>query len=248
MSRSATGKRGSHNRTYANDNLQVAHICRQAIRVASIALLAVAAASTVAQAQAKAAPPIDGILGKVAAVNAGSFDVQTKTGVVHVKLERPLTIYKQEPADLSQVTSNSYVGIATVEQADGSELAQSVLIFPSELKGAAEGSVITGGDSTLKTQSRMTNGSVSHLPVHTSRMTNGTVQTSGSTTLVVNYQNGSQRISVPPNVPVHKVAPAEGALAVNDVVYAATTKKPGGELETNKVFLFVEAASQSAKQ
>jgi hypothetical protein len=246
MSRSAIGKRGSRNRMDTNDNPKTASICRLAIRVASIALLAVAA-STVARAQAKAAPPIDGVLGKVAAVSDGSFDVQTKTGIVHVKIERPLTIYKQEAADLSQVASNSYVGIATVEQPNGTELAQSVLIFPSELKGAAEGSVITGGDPNAKTQNRMTNGSVSRVPVHTSRMTNGTVERSGSTTVVVSYQNGSQRISVPPNVPVHKVAPAEGALALNDIVYVATTREPGGELETNKVFLFVEAPPQSPK-
>jgi hypothetical protein len=122
-------------------------------------------------------------LGKVAAVTSDSLDVQAKDGVVHVKIEQPLTTYKQIPSDLSQVTPSSYVGIPSVRQANGTELAQLVLIFPPELRGAAEGSVITGGAPDAKIQSRMTNGSVSRPAVSTSRMTNGTVQKGGGTTL-----------------------------------------------------------------
>jgi len=239
---------------HSSTNLKAAACCRWQVsmrdwapRFASIALLSAVVGPVVVRSQTNAAPPIDGVLGKVETVKNGSFDVQTKTGLVHVKIGRPLTTYKQVPSELSQVTANSYVGIATVEQPNGTEVAQSVLIFPPELKGAAEGSVITGGGQGTKSESRMTNGSVSRVPAHTSRMTNGTVQTDGGPTLVVNYQHGSQRISVPASVPVHKVAPVKGFLAPGDIVYAATKKEPDGALATNKVFLFVEAAPQSPK-
>jgi hypothetical protein len=74
-------------------------------------------------------------------------------------------------------------------------------------------------------------------------MTNGTVQKGSGTTLVVHYQDGSQTISVPPNVPVTKVAPEKVTFSEGDVVYAATQKLPDGTLATDKIFLFVPAAS-----
>jgi len=51
---------------------------------------------------------------------------------------QPLATYKQIPSDLSHVTANSYVGVASVQQADGTELAKQVIIFPKELRGAAK--------------------------------------------------------------------------------------------------------------
>jgi DNA-binding transcriptional regulator YdaS (Cro superfamily) len=94
--------------------------------------------------------------------------------------------------------------VASTEQADGKEVAKQIIIFPSELSGAAEGSVVTD-PSGATTHSRMTNGSVSRPPVSPSRMTSGTVQKGSGTTLVVQYQDGSKTISVPANVPVVQV-------------------------------------------
>ena len=89
-----------------------------------------------------------------------------------------------------------------------SEVAKQIFIFPAELSGAAEGSVLTDPPGAT-THSRMTNGSVSSPSVSHSRMTNGTVQKGSGTTLVVRYQDGSQTISVPPDVPVTEVAPEQ---------------------------------------
>jgi hypothetical protein len=102
---------------------------------------------------------------------------------------------------LSHVTSASYIGVASTEQANGKDVAKQVIIFPAELNGAAEGSVLTDPPGATA-HSRMTNGSVSRPVVSHSRMTNGTVQRGSDTTLVVQYQDGSKTISVPPNVPV----------------------------------------------
>jgi hypothetical protein len=74
-------------------------------------------------------------------------------------------------------------------------------------------------------------------------MTNGTVQKSGGTTLVVNYQDGSQTISVSPDVPVTLVASQEVKFSPGDVVYATTQKLPDGTVETDKIFQFIPAAS-----
>jgi hypothetical protein len=103
--------------------------------------LAVGAAE--AQQATQAAPPISGVIGKVQSFTGSTLDVQTPTGVVHVDIKQPLTNYKQIPSDLSHVTSASYVGVASTEQTDGKELAKQIVIFPPELSGAAEGSVLT---------------------------------------------------------------------------------------------------------
>ena len=167
--------------------------------------------------------------------------------MVHVDVKQPLTTYKQIPSDLSHVTSASYVGVASTEQADGKELAKRIIIFPAELSGAAEGSVVTDPPGAT-THSRMTNGSVSRPAVSHSRMTNGTVQKGNGTTLVVQYQDGAKTISVPSNVPVMEVAPEQVILASGDTVYVATEKLPNGTLVTDKIFLFIPAASADTKQ
>jgi hypothetical protein len=196
---------------------------------------------------AHAVPPIPGVIGKVQSFSGTAVEVQTPSGVIHIEVKQPLTTYKQIPSDLSHVASASYVGVASAEQADGKEVATQIIIFPSELSGAAEGSVLTDPPGAT-THSRMTNGSVARPPVSHSRMTNGTVQKSSGTTLVVQYQDGSKTISVPANVPVVQVVPEQVALAAGDVVYAATEKSPNGALATNKIFLFIPAASANAKQ
>jgi hypothetical protein len=167
--------------------------------------------------------------------------------VVHVDVKQPLTTYKQIPSDLSHVTSASYVGVASTEQADGKEIAKQIIIFPAELSGAAEGSVLTDPPGAT-THSRMTNGSVSRPAVSHSRMTNGTVQKGSGTTLVVQYRDGSKTISVPANVPVTKVAPEQVTFASGDVIYAATENLPNGALVTDKILLIAAAASPSNKQ
>jgi hypothetical protein len=133
-----------------------------------------------------------------------------------------------------------------VQQADGTELAKQVIIFPKELRGAAEGSVLLDAPGAT-THNRMTNGSVSTPAVSHSRMTNGTVQKGGSSTLVVRYQDGSQTISVPAGVPVTLVAKETVTLGAGDAIYAATEKLPDGTLTTNKIFQFVAASTSNAR-
>src|SRR5712664_1357046 len=195
----------------------------------------------------KAVPPLSGVIGKVQSVTDSSVDIQTGSGVVHVDVKQPLTTYKQIPSDLSHVTSASYVGVASTEQADGKEVAKQIIIFPAELSGAAEGSVLTDPPGAT-THSRMTNGSVARPAVSHSRIPNGTVQKGSGTTLVVQYQDGSKTISVPANVPVTEVAPEKVTLAAGDTVYLTTDKLPNGTLTTNKILVIPPAVPPNTKQ
>jgi hypothetical protein len=213
------------------------------LHVAAVVMLAGQVIPNIASAQA---PPLSGVLGKIQSFTGTSLDVATPSGVVHVTVTQPLATYKQIPSDLSHVTSNSYVGVPSVQQTDGTELAKQVIIFPKELRGAAEGSVLTDAPGA-STHSRMTNGSVSKPAVSHSRMTNGSVEKGGSSTLVVRYQDGSQTISIPAGVPVTLVAKEPVTLEAGDVIYAPTEKLADGTLTTNKIFQFIAASTSSAQ-
>jgi hypothetical protein len=216
------------------------------LHLAVVSLLAAQVIPNIARAQTQPAPPLSGVLGKVQSFTGSSLDVATPSGVVHVTVTQPLATYKQMPSDLSHVTSNSYVGVPSVQQADGTELAKQVIIFPKELRGAAEGSVLLDAPGAT-THNRMTNGSVSRPSVSQPRMTNGTVQKGANSTLVVRYQDGSQTISIPAEVQVVLVAKEAVTLSAGDTIYAATGKLPDGMLTTNKI-LQIAAASPSNVQ
>jgi hypothetical protein len=216
------------------------------LKTVAVVMVAAQAIPNIASAQVEAAPPLAGVLGKVQSFTGRSLDVATTSGVVHVMVKQPLATYKQIPSDLSQVTSTSYVGVASEQQADGTELAKQVIIFPKELRGAAEGSVLLDAPGAT-THNRMTNGAVSSPAVSHSRMTNGTVQKGGTSTLVVRYQDGSQTISIPAGVQVVLVAKEAVTLSAGDTVYAATEKLPDGTLTTNKIFQIVAASASNVQ-
>ncbi len=212
-------------------------------------LLSVSLVAVAAWAQVDATPPIPGVVGQLKVVTNDLVELQTKTGVARVEIKQPLTIYREVPSDLIHVTSSAYVGVTSVKRANGMELAKHIMIFPAELRGAAEGSFMMDAAPNATTHNRMTNGSVGRPPASTSRMTNGTVRKGGGTTLVVHYQDGAQTISVPPNVPVTEAAPVKMTLTQGDTIYVATTGQPNGPLTTDKI-LFIAGAEppSTAKQ
>jgi hypothetical protein len=216
------------------------------LHLAAVSLLAAQVIPNIAWAQGEPAPPLSGVLGKIQSITNTSLDVATPSGVVHVVIKQPLATYKQIPSDLSHVMSSSYVGVPSVQQADGTELAKQVIIFPKELRGAAEGSVLTDAPGAT-THSRMTNGSVSKPAPSQSRMTNGSAEKGGGSTLVVRYQDGSQTISLPAGVPVTLVTKTTVTLGAGDTIYAPTEKLPDGKLTTNKIFQFIAASANNAQ-
>lgn len=219
---------------------------RPLLYAATVVMLAAQVIPNIAWAQGQPAPPLSGVLGKIQSFTGNSLDVATASGVAHVRVTQPLATYKQIPSDLSHVASTSYVGVASVQQADGTELAKQVIIFPKELRGAAEGSVLTDAPGAT-THSRMTKGSLAKPAVTHSRMTNGSVEKGGASSLVVRYQDGSQTISIPASVPVTLVAKEPVTLGAGDIIYAPTEKLPDGTLTTNRIFQFVAASTSNAQ-
>jgi len=202
-----------------------------------------------AHASAQAVQPLSGVLGQIKSVTPNSIEIGTKSGIVSVEIKQPLTTYRQVPSDLSQVTSDSYIGVASEEGPDGTEVAKQIIVFPAELRGAAEGSVLLDAPAGAARPSRMSNGTVSTQPVaqSRSRMTNGVLQKGSGTTLVVSYQDGHRTISVPAGVPVTKVEAGTVAIEPGCIVYAVTVKRPNGEPATSSIFVVSLPSPQTRK-
>jgi len=201
--------------------------------------------SSAVWAQMTAAPAIPGVKGKLDTVTDNSLKILTNSGVVRVRIKQPLITYGRIPSDLSHVTSTSFVGVTSVTEADGTQLAKEIHIFPSALRGAGEGSNLMGSALGAGHRSRMTNGSVSRtFAIPRSRMTNGEAQIQGGGRILrVRYQGAEQTIVVPHNVPVTQIVPMKEKLQAGDTIYAATEKQANGTLTTDKVYLIAGPAN-----
>ena len=158
--------------------------------------------------------------------------VTTSAGDIRVAVSSPLEVYSRGPADLSQVTASSFVGVTSVAQPDGSQRATEIHIFPEEMRGTNEGTFLMRPQPGADSQSTMTNGTV-----EAPRMTNGTASGVTGGKLVVNYRGGTQTITVPSGVTVTKISKTETKLAPGSNVVVLATKRPDGTLTATRVLL-----------
>jgi hypothetical protein len=222
---------------------------RRMFPLAMVALLAAAFGFNPRARAQEVAPPISGALGQVQSVGDHSITIQNKSGLFHIDITQPLTTYHAVPSDLNHITDNDYIGVASTDLPDGTKVAKQIFIFPSELRGAVEGSVVMDAQPGAATQSRMTNGSVSvpRAAESPSRMTNGVVQKGSGTTVVVHYQDGARTISVPADVAVVRIVPGEVPLAAGETAYAKTDKQADGKLTTHMILVIGGPPSGNAK-
>jgi hypothetical protein len=137
---------------------------------------------------------------------------------------------------MEDITPNTFVGVTTVKQPDGSNRATEIHIFPAELRGLGEGSrpmapATSGGGAP----STMTNGAA-RAPETKSTMTNGNASSLGST-LDVQYAGGSIKANVPANTQITKLVATSKPLAAGDRIVVVATKNADGSLATNRVML-----------
>jgi hypothetical protein len=178
------------------------------------------------------------VRGTVVSVSPTQLVIKADTGTVTVALTQPFHLYTRGPSDLAHVKENSFIGVTTLKQPDGSERATEIHIFPEALRGVGEGSRMMSPD-TRANPSRMTNGSVApsrmtNGTASQSRMSNGNVSSTNGSTLVVQYAGGSQTVTVPPNTPVTELKLASKAIAAGDRVVVLATRVADGSLTADK--------------
>jgi len=124
-------------------------------------------------------------------------------------------------ANLADIKTGDFVGIASLPTATGGAGALEVLVFPPAMRGTGEGSY--GWD--LKPNSSMTNGAVSEA-----------VQSVDGTTVNVVYHGQSKKITIAPGTPIVTFAPATNAdVKPGAVVFVPADRAEDGKLSTTRV-------------
>jgi hypothetical protein len=130
-----------------------------------------------------------------------------------------VAIIKESLADIKQ---GSYVGVAGMPQADGSQKALEVHIFPEAMRGTGDGH--RGWD--LQASSTMTNGNVEQ-----------TTASNDGQVLTLKYKDGEKKIVVPASTPIVGYLPGDKSelKAGANIFIAAATKQPDGSLLAPRV-------------
>lgn len=141
---------------------------------------------------------------------------------VRVKLTANAIVVAIVKASLSDIKPGSYVGVAGLPQADGSQKALEVHIFPEAMRGVGDGH--RGWD--LQPSSTMTNGNVEQ----------ATASAEGQV-LKLKYKDGEKNILVPADTPIVQYMPSD----VSELKPGARTfisaaaKLADGTLEASRV-------------
>lgn len=169
--------------------------------LAASALLATAGAPMLAAAQT---PDQVRIRGTIVRVDASTLVVQDRGGEV-VSLARPagLSVSEVYPIKLSDIKRGSFIGTAAMPQADGTQKALEVVVFPEAARGTGEGH----RPWDLLPQSTMTNATVADLAAAPNSV-------HGGQQLRLTYKGGEKTVIVPRDVPVVSFRPGTDALLV----------------------------------
>jgi hypothetical protein len=177
----------------------------------------------VAGSMAMAQEPRVRVRGTIERVEGDTYIVKARNGdELKIKLAEKAGISAVVAATLADIKPGTYVGIAGMPQADGSQRALEVLLFPEAMRGAGDGHY--GWD--LQASSTMTNGNVEQSAVST----DGQV-------LTIKYKDGEKKIVVPPDVPIVSFAAGDkdelkpGA----KIFISAAVKQPDGMLQAPRI-------------
>lgn len=181
-----------------------------------IGLLGALATPAFAQDTVRVRGTIDRVEGNVYVIKARG-GTETK-----VNLPDNVMVVALTKASLADIKQGSYVGVAGMPQADGSQKALEVHIFPEAMRGTGDGH--RGWD--LQPSSTMTNGAVEQ----TAASANGQV-------LTLKYKDGEKKIGVSPDTPIVTYTPGEKSeLKPGAPIFiAAATKLPDGSLQTPRI-------------
>jgi hypothetical protein len=165
------------------------------------------------------------VRGAIEAVDGEIFVVKAKTGdQLKLTVAAGATVAAIVKASLADAKVGSYVGIATLPQADGTQKALEVLVFPESMRGVAEGHYAWD----LQPSSMMTNGNVEQ-----------TVTAVDGQVLTVKYKDGEKKITIPAEAPIVTFAPADKSeLKPGASIFVpGAQKQPDGTLQAARIFV-----------
>jgi hypothetical protein len=168
-------------------------------------------------------PPMVRIRGAIEAVDGAVLTVKSREGAdVKVRLTDSVAVIGIAKSALSDIKPNSYIGVSGMPEADGTQKALAIHIFPEAMRGANEG--FRAWD--LRPNSTMTNATVAQ-----------TVSGTDGQNIMVKYKDGEKKVVVGPDTPIVSFVTgnkAELKPGAKIIIFGAT-KTDDGMLETNRV-------------
>jgi len=158
------------------------------------------------------------VRGTIERLDGSTYVVKARDGAeLKVALADNPQIAGVVKASLSDIKQGSFVGVTAMPQADGSQRALEVHIFPEAMRGTGEGHY----PWDLRPQSTMTNANVEQA-----------VTGVDGQTLTLKYKDGEKKIFVPTGTPiVVYVQGAKSDLKPGAKVFIAAIKQPDGTLQ-----------------
>jgi hypothetical protein len=162
------------------------------------------------------------IRGTIEKLDGNTLSVKSRDGAeMQVKLTDDVRVVDVVKASLSDIKEGLFVGSAAMPQADGSQKALEVHIFPESMRGTGEG----------------------HRPytIPNSTMTNGTVGATVAgvegSTLTLKYKEGEKKVTVGPGIPIVRYEIGDKSHLMEGAAFTilSAEKKPDGTLETARV-------------
>lgn len=188
------------------------------IRLSSALMLAATLAGFIGQATAQTAPPVVRIRGNIVSITPASMVVKARSGeVIDLLMADNMRVSEVYPIKLEDIKPGSYIGTAALPQADGTQKAIAVSVFPEAARGTAEGH----GPFDLLPQSTMTNATVDDVAT----MTNS----ASGRTLKLKYKGGEKTIIVPADAPVVTSRPGDKSLLIPGASVSLFAQEVGGK-------------------
>ena len=189
---------------------------QRALATVSFALICIAT-------PASAADDTVRIRGTIESVEGPVYVVKNRDGA-ELKLtvtDNPLFV-AISPSTMADIKPGMFVGSAGMMQADGTQKAIKVHIFPESMRGTGEGHY----DWDLKPQSKMTNANVEQ-----------TVAGVDGQLLSVKYKDGEKKLLVTPETVVVTYVPGnkDDLKPGTRIFVAAAKKQPDGTLQTPRI-------------
>jgi len=137
------------------------------------------------------------VRGTIESVSGDTLTVATRSGQkTEVKLDPDLKVASAAQSSFSDIKPDSYIGTAAAPQPDGTLKALEVTVFDPRMRGTGDGHY----PWDLGANTTMTNGAV------------GALTGTNGRTMDVKYQGGEKQITVPEDVPIVLLTPADRSI------------------------------------
>ena len=171
--------------------------------VFTLCLAATLGSALITESTAQTPSPTLRMRGNIVSVSATSLVVKDRSGeVVELALTDKLVVSEVYPIKLEGIKPGSFIGTAAMPQADGTQRAIAVSVFPEAARGTGEGH----RPFDLLPQSTMTNATVEDVAVAGNAV--------AGRTLKLKYKDGEKTVMVPADAPIVTSRPGDRSLLV----------------------------------